>query len=544
MEISIVLGQGIAGSTLAWSLHWAGDDVHVLNSGQPETASGIAAGLITPITGRRLVKAVEFDTCRMIAETFYKKVEAIVGRPILDLTPSVRTFKKDEERTFFLQERVHQYGDDIELVSNADGRVVGFRMLKAARLRVPDYLSATRDYFQQQGRYHQQHVNVSTDIQLLTEGVKVTSAGLTGTRIIFCQGYQAEPNPWFPNIPDAPVRGEIMKVRIPSRKQASVEHRGYWLAPYQPQASAQDSNTDEYLIGATYDRVNLKGPVDDSGQKELMKGLTQLTSEEFTVTGHYSAVRAGTSNRQPIVAIHSQHRQLAILNGMGSRASLLAPAAAVAMIEKLKNQNGEENQNAEETGRKKAVSLTHLAHSIMRRAIQAGDTVIDATAGNGYDTIFLASCVTETGRVLAIDVQQAAIEATKDRLQAANVQHMTLLAEDHAQVLQRLKEQSLQVRAIMFNLGYLPGSDKQHTTNADTTTSAILCGLKLLTSGGVMTVTAYRGHPGGQEEAAAVERIAKQQTPPHISVDIIPGSVDNQESPILYVFRSRDTNDR
>jgi len=543
MEISIVLGQGIAGSTLAWFLHWAGHEVHVVDRGEPQTASKIAAGLITPITGQRFVKAEDFDRCRTISDSFYRKVEAVTGQKIFDEAPSVRMFRDDNEREFFLRDRLEQYQDEIELIS-VKGTAVGFRMLKAARLRVQDYLTATREFFLQLGHFHDHSVNALTDIELRPDGVKLSPQGIECDRLIFCQGYQQQPNPWFPGIPDAPVRGEILKVRVPDRNDVAVEHRGYWFAPVLSTALSRTQeeahSPHEYLIGATYDRTNLKGPVDDSGRQELLSGLKEFQVGEFTVTDHFSAVRASTMQRRPIVAVHSEYRQLAILNGMGSRASQLAPVAAQELVELMKTQDGRVNKEQQETGRKKAVSLTTLAHNILRRVIRAGDTVVDATAGNGYDTLNLARSVTETGRVLAIDIQPAAIAATRDRLRAASVQHVSLFEEDHTQVLQRLAEAQNQVRAIMFNLGYLPGSDKQHTTTAQSTTTAMVSALKILAPGGVMTVTAYRGHPGGQEEAAAVEHLAKSQTPQQISVDVIPGSVENQESPILYVFRNRE----
>jgi hypothetical protein len=91
----------------------------------------------------------------------------------------------------------------------------------------------------------------------------------------------------------------------------------------------------------------------------------------------------------------------------------------------------------------------------------------------------------------------------------------------------------------MFNLGYLPGGDKQRTTSASTTTEAIAAGVSLLKSGGVMTVVAYRGHAGGQEEVRAVEEWSQRHQGPSFTTEVIPGSVDNDESPVLYVFRKK-----
>ena len=151
--------------------------------------------------------------------------------------------------------------------------------------------------------------------------------------------------------------------------------------------------------------------------------------------------------------------------------------------------------------------LTEQAHDIIRQAIRAGDTTIDATAGNGHDTTFLARQVGPTGAVFAFDVQPAALDRTRERLDAAGLTNVTLLHRDHAEMSEIIPERHHgQVAAVMFNLGYLPGGDAIVTTRGDRTVTAIIAALKLLRPQGVLTVIAYVGHVGGLDEASAVER--------------------------------------
>lgn len=541
MEVRLILGQGIAGSSLAWWLHWAGHEVHLIDRQEEVSASKTAAGLITPFAGKRLVKAIDHDALFAEATAFYERVETTVRRKLLDRRPSLRLFQSDQERDLFLGEQAQQYASEIELHFGEDNKMQGFWMLQAARLRVKDFLNATRDYFAASGHYHVRNIDLNKDITVQPDGVQVHGVNVKGTGLIFCQGYQREDNPWFPGIPDAPARGEILQVRIPGRTETAVVQQRYWLAPIQPVHTEPDSPQEqpttpggEYVIGATYDRKNLLGPVDDTGRQELQTALRQMTSEDFTVLGHYSAVRAATKTRRPVVAVHEKYPQLAILNGMGSKASLLAPAAARALMTLW------DREKEEAAVKRKPLSLIKLAHSIVKRAIQPGDTVIDATAGNGHDTLFLAQCVQEQGRVLSIDVQHSAIESTAEKLLANGVTHVTQIEGDHSIVLDRLNQETQTARVIMFNLGYLPGGDKERITTKDTTKKAVSSGLQLLSAGGVMTVTAYRGHPGGQEEANAVKEIARETSGETFSVDVIPGSENNHESPILYVFRRRE----
>ena len=147
---------------------------------------------------------------------------------------------------------------------------------------------------------------------------------------------------------------------------------------------------------------------------------------------------------------------------------------------------------------------TALAQQILREILRDGDLVIDATAGNGHDTLFLADCVGPSGRVLAFDVQAAAIGSARDRIeQAGFAGRVDFFQESHEHIESYAAQNS--VAAIMFNLGYLPGDDHQLTTETATTLTALEAASRLLKPGGALSVVCYPGHPSGAVEAAAVE---------------------------------------
>ena len=153
--------------------------------------------------------------------------------------------------------------------------------------------------------------------------------------------------------------------------------------------------------------------------------------------------------------------------------------------------------------------LTEKVHQILSDQIKPGDYAIDATAGNGHDTLFLAKAVGPTGKVLAIDLQTSAIEATRQRLDTATdpLGTVEICKGDHAEVLEsRSEAEARSASAIVFNLGYLPGSDKCIQTLPSSTERALSASAQLVKSGGHLCVTAYRAHPGATKEADAVAR--------------------------------------
>ena len=148
-----------------------------------------------------------------------------------------------------------------------------------------------------------------------------------------------------------------------------------------------------------------------------------------------------------------------------------------------------------------------FAKTLTRKVVRSGDVVVDATVGNGHDTSFLAEMVGDEGQVFGFDVQERAIAATRDRLKAAGYsKRTTLFKRSHAELIDALPERFIgEIKAVMFNLGYLPGADKSIITQKGSTLSGLRAALDVMSPGGLLTVVLYTGHPGGKEEAEAVE---------------------------------------
>nr|VDD58762.1 unnamed protein product [Brassica oleracea] len=171
-------------------------------------------------------------------------------------------------------------------------------------------------------------------------------------------------------------------------------------------------------------------------------------------------------------------------------------------------------------GRKKA---TEVAHVVWEQVIQKGDMVIDATCGNGNDTLAMLKMVTDDsdyfgGCVYAMDVQKDAIESTSSLLNQTlgSKESFSIYAEGmqkervklfnmcHSKMEEIVPENS-SVRMVAFNLGYLPGGNKSIITVSNTTVLALRAAERILMPGGLISLVVYIGHPGGREELEVVE---------------------------------------
>ena len=144
------------------------------------------------------------------------------------------------------------------------------------------------------------------------------------------------------------------------------------------------------------------------------------------------------------------------------------------------------------------IDLLQLQKQFILNHLREGDTAVDFTMGNGHDTEFLSKTVGESGHVYAFDVQKQALESTAKNLAAAGCpENYTLILDSHHNVKNYVQGS---IRAGMFNLGYLPGSDKSVTTMRVTTMPAIEAAIDLLDHGGVLLVAVYPGHAEGDAE--------------------------------------------
>lgn len=158
------------------------------------------------------------------------------------------------------------------------------------------------------------------------------------------------------------------------------------------------------------------------------------------------------------------------------------------------------------------VRVTEQAHDLAAAVLQPGDIAIDATAGKGRDTAFLAKLVSATGQVHAFDIQAEAIQSTKNLLQIAGLSsQVSLHHRSHAEMKSALPPEHWgRVSVVLFNCGYLPGSDQKIATQPKSTIKALEAAYELLKPQGRIVCVAYTGHPGGREESSQIHDFADQ----------------------------------
>lgn len=161
-----------------------------------------------------------------------------------------------------------------------------------------------------------------------------------------------------------------------------------------------------------------------------------------------------------------------------------------------------------------------FAKQLLETSVSKGDIVVDATIGNGHDTVFLAKLVGEKGKVYGFDIQEQAIINTQNRLMTENLlEQVTLVQQGHQHIQSVIADEHKgTIAAAVFNLGYLPGGDQSIVTVPDTTISAIQQLLEIMKSEGLIVIVIYHGHKEGQVERDVLMNFVKTIDPRHAHV--------------------------
>ncbi len=328
---TIVIGQGLAGTAVAWWLLWSGERVVVLDREEAVTSSRVAAGLVTPITGQRFVKSWKWDHFWETAVTYYRRVEAELDIDCFRITPMVRFLTSPEEVARFHQRCLDPAFE--QLVQTTIHPVIeltdcqqphgGFVMPVTGQLDVSAYLMASRARFQATDSYRTASLDLMHDLEVTPTGVRLPRLQLAARSLIFCEGIGAQGNPWFSKVTFKPAKGEILTVRIPGWNEDRVLHRGIWIAP---------TRGGDYRVGATYEWKQLDHQPTEAARDELEARLRECLRRPYEVIAQAAAIRPIHQHQYPVLGLHPDVPQLGYLNGLGSKGTLQAPRCAQQLV--------------------------------------------------------------------------------------------------------------------------------------------------------------------------------------------------------------------
>lgn len=329
---AIVVGQGLAGTAIAWQFWFSGRRAFVVDREESVTSSRIAAGLVTPISGQKLVKTWSLDSTWPEADSYYRRLETLLGERFWSTPRTVRVIETESQWQMFCKRRdAGEYTGWIEeevplLPSGVEPGVARFAMRNAGRLDTVTYLEASRRFFERQGLYARMDVDCCNAVEKRDPLISLHGIPVLARCLVFCQGWEREPNPYFPELKYKPAKGEILTVRIAGYEEPTVLHRGMWLAPL---------GGEYYRCGSTYEWKDLSTEPTATAREEILFQVERFLNRKVEVIEHQAAVRPIHFQQYPVIGQQSHDPRFAYFNGLGSKGSLYAPHYARKLCESL-----------------------------------------------------------------------------------------------------------------------------------------------------------------------------------------------------------------
>lgn len=317
----LIVGQGLAGSLLAWELINRQCRVLVVDAGD-ENASQVAAGLINPVTGQRLFKHPSVAACLQTAFRHYRHLGEVFGQPFLVEQSMLRILQSEQEYNFAIKRLAEpDYQPYLSGLTEAmTGINAPYRILQQQQtgyLQTRLLLHHLRLFLESTDSFRQ--IRLAYD-ELMRQPVLQWQSVRPG-HIVFCEGYQGVDNPWFGGLPFRLVKGEILACEATGNLPDAILNYGKWLIP---QAGRQ------FKTGAGFETRQLDLAPTAEAKAGLLAELAKVCTllGEVRVKEHKAGIRPATSDKQPLLGTHPRDARLHIFNGFGSRGSLTIPWCA------------------------------------------------------------------------------------------------------------------------------------------------------------------------------------------------------------------------
>ena len=305
----IIVGQGLAGTLLAWELLQNGCEVLVCDEGHAEAASSVAAGLINPITGRRMVKSEMIDILMPVAEQTYLDLEKFLGVKLWYsrcLLWTLSTVK--EENDWALRSSAEGIGDYIEQnpttndIQHFFKKDLNFGEIKnAAQVDLPTLITEFRYFLKQKNiLIEEKYTPQNTDNQI----------------VIYCEGEKGRHNPLWSWLPFIAAKGEALHLKFNENFTEKIIKNNVSVIPL---------SDGMYWVGSNYEWNPKDSEPSLTVKESFLQELNQFLVADYQVVAHRAAIRPTTKDRRPMLGFHQENPNIAIFNGLGTKGTSLAP---------------------------------------------------------------------------------------------------------------------------------------------------------------------------------------------------------------------------
>ena len=317
----IIVGQGIAGTLLSYAMIKRNQSVLVIDKPLSGAPSKISAGIINPVTGRRLVKSWMFDNLESIFRVVYNSLELELKTNFLHEIEILKLFNSNQDVNDF-QIKLH---DDSYSNYLAENKASSFDYLNsgqyletaiiqnAFRVDSQSLLTAYRHWLN--GNARLQEAQFSFD-ELEISKDKIRYKNDTAQHIIFCEGFRLQQNPYFDWLPLVLAKGDLLTIESDHLPQDKMINKNFFILPI---------GNHHFKVGSTYEWEFDNYKPNPNSKKQLTDKLNKLLRVPYEIVDHSSGIRPTTKDRRPFLGVHEEHPNIGVFNGFGTKAYSLIP---------------------------------------------------------------------------------------------------------------------------------------------------------------------------------------------------------------------------
>ena len=318
-----IIGLGLAGATLAWRVHRAGLSVLIIDDADASSASRVAAGLVTPVTGAKLKPQPRYSELADIARDHYERVAELTGARTYFERAAVRLLGKQRELDAFAA--MENSGEvllgpfDAALPDGIRSAGVPVIMPAAGRLAMVEYVDATRRCFAGPGNVICATVS-DASVTAAANHVEIPSLCVTAGAAVFCRGHRESNNAHFKALRWRAAKGQVLELDCPGfDRRFTIHGEGIWLTA---------TSGTRVLAGATYEWDELDTTVTTAARNKLVTAVDSILALPYTIVDQRAAVRPIVEGRMPVLGQSGTSERIWLMNGLGSKGALFAPTIA------------------------------------------------------------------------------------------------------------------------------------------------------------------------------------------------------------------------
>lgn len=326
----ILVGQGIAGSMLVYFLLKKGKSILIIDKYNPNASSNIAAGVVNPVTGRKMVTTWMIDDVLPFAKRTYKKIEQELETSFFYETEIYKIFSSIEDAEIWERKsketEYQQYlGDIVSFEDNTIKAPFGAGIInQCCWMDVPKFTKTYRSFLLEKNILLEEEF----EFNRLVVSDEISYKEIKADKIIFCEGYRAYLNPYFKWIPFALAKGEYLLIHAENLKTDKILSRNIFIIP---------KGNDLYNVGSTFIWDDVQETVTDVGRKEILDKLNKTIAVDYTIADEKAGIRPAMPDRRPVIGRHPNYRNMYIFNGMGTKGVSLSPYFASYFADCLDN---------------------------------------------------------------------------------------------------------------------------------------------------------------------------------------------------------------